>query len=92
MKKFKKILILFDKDNLINIKFFGSVVIHNSIHNPPFHPQNMWTECRTYSTFILEMIAENHALAIGYLNAVSVTEERKSILFKFIEILMLRVN
>ena len=40
----------------------------------------------------LEMMAENHALAIGYLNAVSVTEERKSVLFKFIEILMLRVN
>ena len=38
------------------------------------------------------MMAENHALAIGYLNAVSVTEERKSVLFKFIEILMLRVN
>ena len=43
-------------------------------------------------TLCLEMMAENHALAIGYLNAVSVTEERKSVLFKFIEILMLRVN
>ena len=40
----------------------------------------------------IEMMAENHALAIGYLNAVSVTKERKSVLFKFIEILMLRVN
>ena len=35
---------------------------------------------------------ENHALAIGNLNAVSVPEERKSVLSKFIEILMLRVN
>ena len=43
-------------------------------------------------TLCLEMIAENHALALGYLNAVSVTEERKSVLFKFIETLMLRVN
>ena len=43
-------------------------------------------------TLCLEMMAENHALAIGFLNAVSVTEERKSVLFKFIEILMLRVN
>ena len=43
-------------------------------------------------TLCLEMMAENHALALGYLNAVSVTEERKSVLFKFIEILMLRVN
>ena len=40
----------------------------------------------------LEMMAENHALAIGYLNAVSVTKVRKSVLFKFIEILMFRVN
>ena len=43
-------------------------------------------------TLCLEMIAENHALALGYLNAVSVAEERKSVLFKFIETLMLRVN
>jgi len=43
-------------------------------------------------TLCLEMMAENHALALGYLNAVSVTEERKSVLFKFIETLMLRVN
>ena len=40
----------------------------------------------------LEMMAENHDLALGYLNAVSVSQERKSVLFKFIEILMLRVN
>ena len=42
--------------------------------------------------FCLEMMAENHARALGYLNAVSVSQERKSVLFKFIEILMLRVN
>ena len=40
----------------------------------------------------LEMMIENHALAIGYLNAVSVTKDRKSVLFKFIENLMLRLN
>lgn len=42
--------------------------------------------------FCLKMMKENHAIAIGYLNAVSVPEDRKSVLFKFIEILMLRVN
>ena len=40
----------------------------------------------------LEMMSENHALALGYLNAVGVSKERKSVLFKFIETLMLRVN
>ena len=40
----------------------------------------------------LEMMSENHVLALRYLNAVSVSQDRKSILFKFIEILMLRVN
>ena len=40
----------------------------------------------------LQMISENHTLANGYLNAVDVPKERKSILFKFIETLMLRVN
>ena len=40
----------------------------------------------------LEMMAENHDIALGYLNAVSVSKERKSVLLKFIEILMLRVN
>jgi len=40
----------------------------------------------------LEMMIENHTIAIGYLNAVSVSEERKSVLFKFIENLMLRIN
>ena len=40
----------------------------------------------------LEMMIENHTLAIAYLNAVSVTDDRKSVLFKFIEILMFRVN
>ena len=40
----------------------------------------------------LEMMAENHDIALGYLNAVSVSQERKSVLLKFIEILMLRVN
>ena len=40
----------------------------------------------------LEMMAENHALALGYLNAVSVSDERKSVLFKFIEMLIFRVN
>ena len=40
----------------------------------------------------LEMMAENHALAIDYLNAVSVHEDRKYVLFKFIETLMLRIN
>ena len=39
-----------------------------------------------------EIVAENHALAVRYLNAVSVTKERKSILFKFIDMLMLRQN
>ena len=42
--------------------------------------------------FCLEMMAENHALALGYLNAVSVSDDRKSVLFKFIDMLMLRVN
>ena len=42
--------------------------------------------------FCLEMMAENHARALGYLNAVSVSDDRKSVLFKFIEMLMLRVN
>ena len=42
--------------------------------------------------FCLEMMAENHSLALGYLNAVSVSDDRKSVLFKFIEMLMLRVN
>ena len=38
----------------------------------------------------VEMMSENHTLAIGYLNAVRLPKERKSILFEFIEILMLR--
>jgi len=43
-------------------------------------------------TFCKEMITENHILAIGYLNAVNVSKERKSVLLRFIEILMFRVN
>ena len=42
--------------------------------------------------FCLEMMAENHARAHDYLNAVSVSDDRKSVLFKFIEMLMMRVN
>jgi len=42
--------------------------------------------------FCLEMMAENHALALNYFNAVSVSDDRKSVLFKFIDMLMLRVN
>lgn len=42
--------------------------------------------------FCLEMMAENHARANDYLNAVSVSDDRKSVLFKFIEMLMMRVN
>ena len=42
--------------------------------------------------FCLDMMAKNHARALGYLNAVRVSDDRKSVLFKFIEMLMLRVN
>ena len=42
----------------INIQFFWkwsyqqlSAFIHNLIHNPPYHPQKMWTECRIQSNF-----------------------------------------
>ena len=40
----------------------------------------------------LDMVAENHVIALSYLNAVNIPEQRKSVLVKFIEILMLRVN
>lgn len=38
----------------------------------------------------VEMMSKNHKLAMDYLNVVSLPEERKSILFEFIEILMSR--
>lgn len=66
--------------------------------NQDFEPKQKVSEVlKVYNAigvkeFCLKMMRENYALAIGNLNAVSVPEERKSVLSKFIEILMLRVN
>ena len=38
------------------------------------------------------MMDENHAIAMSHLNAVSVSQDRKSTLFEFVEMLMVRVN
>ena len=63
----------------INIEFFWEssyqqlfAFIHNSIHNPPYHPQKMWTECRTHSTFNVEMIAENLIPCMYYEPAINI--------------------
>ena len=38
----------------------------------------------------IQMMSDNHTLALGYLNEVCLPKERKSILVEFIEILMSR--
>ena len=73
-------------------------VLDHYFSHQHFEPKNKVLEVmKVYDaigvkSLCLEMMAENHALAIRYLNAVSVSEERKSVLFKFIDLLMLREN
>ena len=82
-----------EKANLVQRKILDYYFSHQD-----FEPKEKVSEViKVYDAigvkeFCLEMVIENHALAIGYLNVVSVPEDRKSVLFKFIEILMLRLN
>lgn len=83
----------YEKANLVQRK-----VLDYYFSNQDFEPKQKVSEViKVYNAigvkeFCLKMMRENHALAIGNLNAVSVPEDRKSVLSKFIEILMLRVN